>query len=775
MQQSPLTVRSFELLSFGFTIPGNTQDAGGCETGMAGWTQWFTRRRGRSFRHPKRLGDLLCEAGIVARDTIDRALERQQETGLRLGHILVSWGDLDEEALADFLSDRYGLPSILVSPQTMSEDVVGLLPREWMEEGELVPVRRTDDSITIAMVDPGQPEIVKRIEKLLSLEVRPVVAPQSTVAETLNMLRRGEKSAESFFDGPPEEREALGRLFSTLDDYEVVGVLGKGGFATVFKCYQKSLDRLVAIKTVFKKNVPYQPIFERFMREGKVIAKLDHLNIVRVIEQGETREIFFIVMEYVEGETLDNAADARSLREKLDLFVQICDAFAYSHEAGVLHRDIKPTNILVDRNGIAKILDFGIAYVEGYKGDGHSGDTDFVMGTPRYMAPEQRETPDSIDPRADLYSLAAVMFEVFSQSRRRARFDVDLSEANPEVPVPLARAISKCLSPDREDRLSSLATLKEFLTQLRNRLFEPNRPIEESLSTVDAGTSGDLFKERYELISELKNIQECHVFLAEHKERHQLVLFRQVQGNQGFTEAKILSHHKHPNIGQILGVGEGGANYVMIREYLDGGSLWDRMKQPSRLAGAQAVRTLNEVAQALDFAQGYKVFHGHLHPENILFTRDNELKVVDFSGPVTCGPPMRRFFEKGPRDPHALDRFSLGVFLFEMLARRQYFPSQGPDENFEFIRDARVGPPELKRLLRKLWGLVPRDERYSDHKGLLEDIEILSRRIGGDLRRRQAPFTDSSRNLSTVTDTLASESEPPLDRKGVFGLFGKKD
>jgi serine/threonine-protein kinase len=741
---------------------------------MAKWAEWLSWDRKLSFRRPKQLDDLLREARLLPSEKLADALKRRQETNRSLAHILIERGYLDERTLADFLCDRYGLPGIFVSPQTVGDDVAGLIPREWMEEGELVPVRLTGESLTLAMANPGELDLVERIEDLLSVEVRPVVAPRSTILETLNKLRMAELSAESFFEGTPEEREALSRLFSTLDDYEVVGVIGKGGFATVFKCYQRSLDRLVAIKTISKKKVPYEPIVERFMREGKIIARLDHLNIVRVMNQGEVGDIFYIVMEYVEGDTLDAVMAGRSLRERIDVFVQICDAFAYSHERGILHRDIKPSNILVDQNSVAKILDFGIAFLEGHRAEESKAEEEFVMGTPRYMAPEQREAPETIDVRADLYSVAAVMFEIFSGTRRKPTAEVDVHEINPEVPVPLARAIGKCLAKDREARLSNVATLKEFLGQLRSQLFSPNRQIQESLSNVVAETSSDLFKERYELLSELKRQKECRVLLSEHKERHQLVLIRQTQGDVGVAEAKILSRNKHPNIGEILGVGEGKDRYVVIREYLDGGSLWDRMKQPSRNPGPQAIRTLFHVVQALDFAQGLKVFHGHLHPENILFTRDGTLKVVDFSGPITCTQSMRRFFEKGPRDPHALDRFSLGVFLFEMIAGRQYFPSQGPDGNLDYLKDIRVDQSELKDLLKRLWNIVPRSERYSDHKKLLEELKILHQRAELEVKRQRL----SSANLQARASQ--SDRDP---RKGkssagrspsIFRVFSRK-
>jgi serine/threonine-protein kinase len=679
------------------------------------------------WRGERRLGAFLVKQELLTPEQLAQALERQKENSMRLGSVLVELGFLDDESLANLLSDRFGIPSVVVTRGGVELEAVRLIPFDLLLEHQILPIRRSEKSLTLAMVDPSDREILRTLSADLELRILPVVASQSTILETLDRLKSDLQEDDSVFVGTPEERACLRALFASLEDFQVLAPLAVGGFATVYKCYQRSLDRTVAIKTMFKKKVPYGPIVERFMEEGRVIAKLDHRNIVRVLNQGEFEDIFFIAMEYVEGTTLGEALQHLPLKAKLDIMIQVTDALAYSHAQGVLHRDIKPSNILVDTHRVAKVLDFGIAHFQDrYSKNPQRAHDDFVLGTPRYMAPEQRQGLEHAEDLADLYSVGAVMFEVFTGSRQKPSAEFDPQDLNTEIPTPLAAAIRKCLAENPANRLSNMAALREFLVQLRDRLFQPQAAIQKTLGAVDseaeAASHEELFRERYDLLSEIKTEGDCRVFLAEHRKRQQLLLIREVNGDSGKREAALLARHSHPHIGEVLGVGSSESRMVVIREYLDGGTLWDRMKQTHCLEGFRVIRILLQVARALEFAQGLSIHHGHLHPFNVLFSRDGQLKVVDFGGTPSCDKSMRRFFEKGPVDQVARDRFSLGVLLFEMIAGRQYFPSQGPDDNFEYLRDRKIDSEDLKKLLRRMWNMVPREDRYPDHHALVEDL-----------------------------------------------------
>ena len=225
---------------------------------------------------------------------------------------------------------------------------------------------------------------------------------------------------------PPEVSE-IAPYFPQLDISEL---LGCGGMGAVYKARQKNLDRLVALK-ILPPDIGSAPAFaERFAREAKALAKLNHPNIVTLYEFGQAGELFYFLMEYVDGVNLGQLLRSGrvSPREALAIVPQICDALQYAHDAGIVHRDIKPENILLDRKGRVKVADFGLAKLVSPSGMGVSpmsdtGETSvpqetthasLIMGTPQYMAPEQVAHPSDVDHRADIYSLGVVFYQMLT-------------------------------------------------------------------------------------------------------------------------------------------------------------------------------------------------------------------------------------------------------------------------------------------------------------------------------------------------------------------------
>jgi predicted Ser/Thr protein kinase len=231
--------------------------------------------------------------------------------------------------------------------------------------------------------------------------------------------------------------EEVARCFP---QFEILDLLGAGGMGVVYKARQPQLDRVVALK-VLPASAAADPEFaERFAREARALAKLNHPNIVGVYDFGQAEGLYYFVMEYVDGVNLRQTEQTEELStaQALTIIPRICDALQYAHDEGIVHRDIKPENILLDRKGRVKIADFGLAKLLGKAPEGLTlTRTNAVMGTPRYMAPEQMDKPLSVDHRADIYSLGVVFYEMltgelpmgrFAPPSRKVRVDVRLDE-----------------------------------------------------------------------------------------------------------------------------------------------------------------------------------------------------------------------------------------------------------------------------------------------------------------------------------------------------------
>jgi serine/threonine protein kinase len=223
----------------------------------------------------------------------------------------------------------------------------------------------------------------------------------------------------------PRTPEELAPHFPQL---EILECLGRGGMGVVYKARQPQLDRVVALKILAPERVMEARFADRFLREARALAKLNHPNIVTVHDFGQTGGYFYLVMEFVDGVNLRELLRGGRLppAEALAIVPAICDALQYAHDRGIVHRDIKPENILLDKEGKVKIADFGIAKIiqpEAGRADlpvspefgaaqqrGPTG----VLGTPKYMAPEQAEKPGAVDHRADIYSLGVVFYEMLT-------------------------------------------------------------------------------------------------------------------------------------------------------------------------------------------------------------------------------------------------------------------------------------------------------------------------------------------------------------------------
>ncbi len=235
---------------------------------------------------------------------------------------------------------------------------------------------------------------------------------------------------------PPPSPEEVAKLFPQL---EILETLGRGGMGAVYKARQPRLDRIVALKILSPERKGDPQFAERFQREARTLARLHHPNIVSIHDFGEVQGNFYLLMEFVDGLTLRQLLQKRTLspEEALVIVPKICEALQYAHQQGIVHRDIKPENILLDKQGRVKIADFGIAKIVGQAGQTGLTAEQQVIGTPHYMAPEQVERPQTVDHRADIYSLGVVLYEMltgelplgkFAPPSRKVQVDVRLDE-----------------------------------------------------------------------------------------------------------------------------------------------------------------------------------------------------------------------------------------------------------------------------------------------------------------------------------------------------------
>lgn len=250
----------------------------------------------------------------------------------------------------------------------------------------------------------------------------------------------------------------IDELKSSFPQLEVLAFVGQGGMGAVYKARQPMLDRYVALKILPPEAATAPGFTERFTREARALARLNHPNIVAVHEFGQSGGYHYLMMEFVDGANLREMERAQRLipEQALAIVPKICDALQYAHDEGVVHRDIKPENILVDKKGRVKIADFGIAKILGAE-QPHAALTG-VVGTPHYMAPEQVEKPQTVDHRADIFSVGVVFYEMLTGELPLGRFAAPSKKV--QIDVRLDEVVLRALEKEPEARYQQVTQLK---------------------------------------------------------------------------------------------------------------------------------------------------------------------------------------------------------------------------------------------------------------------------------------------------------------------------
>src|SRR5215211_1854391 len=268
-----------------------------------------------------------------------------------------------------------------------------------------------------------------------------------------------------------------------LGPYRIINQIGRGGMANVYKAYQSSIDRYVAIKVLPSQLAESKEFATRFHQEARIIASLEHPHILPVFDYGESDGVAYFVMRYLEAGTLKDRMETGRplpLNEIDRLFTQLAEALSYAHSHGIVHRDLKPANVLIDSHGNVFLTDFGIAKLL-ESASPRLTQTDAIMGTPAYISPEQAQS-QSVDQRADIYSLGIILYEMVTG---RVPFLADTplavlfkhisdplplpSLVKPDIPPSIEQVILKALAKDPKDRFS---TAEEFVAAWKHALEE---------------------------------------------------------------------------------------------------------------------------------------------------------------------------------------------------------------------------------------------------------------------------------------------------------------
>ena len=334
--------------------------------------------------------------------------------------------------------------------------------------GTLAEIAQRDDALgRLARVFDGMAVEVRAREARLHERLH---ALQTEIA----MARRDTKEQAVSSDG---HNLAIGERFT--ERYEVLAVIGRGGMGTVYRVRDRDLDEELAIKTVRPELVTDPVLVERFKDEIRLARRITHRNVVRIHDFGEWAGVYYLTMEYVEGITVRDLLDTRGKLEvspALAIGAQLAESLAVAHAEGIIHRDIKPQNLLLDAAGVLKVMDFGVARLA----QGGPGRTEvgLVVGTPAYMAPEQLMA-EEVDARSDLYAAGVVLYEcltgrlphapgsLMSLIAKMLHEDPEPAiNLNPAVPPALSALVARLLAKDPGDRVQSAQELAKLLASI---------------------------------------------------------------------------------------------------------------------------------------------------------------------------------------------------------------------------------------------------------------------------------------------------------------------
>ncbi len=460
-------------------------------------------------------------------------------------------------------------------------------------------------------------------------------------------------------------------MTQTIPGYHIKTLLGIGGMASVYLAIQKSLSRPVAIKVLDAQLSQDAQLQTQFAQESSLIAKLNHPNIIQVIDRGTTDQgLPFFVMPYVKSISLDAIVKREdiNINRKIDILLQLSSALAYAHRNGIIHRDIKPQNVLVDYEGIVRLVDFGIA---GYftANSKNEAANDWVMGTEEYMPPEQHSGVSFTSQASDIYSFGILMHKLLlgvlpsecpNGIQHLKPYANTTEQAYIKAMIPI---IKQSISPNPFDRPASVADVRQRLLMIaQGRHLQSNRWGLESAQ--------DRIPPNYQLLDVLKENPFGATYLVSDPKQDRLLVIKKQGLKQLATAAQSVAKLKsieHPHIIRVLGSGKNERIFIVVSEYLPGGSLQDRLTHAFTLG--QWMLMTQQICSGLACAHEQGIVHGNLRPSNILIATDNHIKLSDFGFPShSYGDDSHWYHMKGEKNSVSSDIYAAGAIVFQRLS-----------------------------------------------------------------------------------------------------------